>query len=136
MIFSSKPSKRFCPLVINKGSKLPLRSRGIMTLVPVCHAQTEEPQTEEPQSEDSSDAAEEQNGDAAQAASVRPIVFQAAGPSIASIQAQSLRFALLLANPTMATSRDRSWWVAAKSTGTVAVPMIPLTNRLHPSTSS
>jgi len=57
------------------------------------------PQTEEPQSEDSSDAAEEQNGDAAQAASVRPIVFQAAGPSIASIQGTVAAFRTALGEP-------------------------------------
>ena len=49
---------------------------------------------------------------------VAPIVFQAAGPNAASIQARSMRSARLWETPTTATTRGRSQAVAARSTGT------------------
>ena len=73
----------------------------IMTLFPVyqASAQSEEPQLEQPQSTDSSGGGEEQNGAAAQAIAVQPLVFQAAGPTAESIQETVAAFRAALGEP-------------------------------------
>ena len=95
----------------------------IMSLVPVCQAQSEQPgpqlpQSEEPQSEEpQAEEPQAEEPSAAQATSVRPLVFQAAGPTAASIQGTVGAFRAALGEPNngnavgplMAGRREINW---------------------------
>ena len=112
----------------------------IMALVSVCQAQSEEPgpqlpQSEEPQSEEpqaEEPQAEEPN--AAQATSVRPLVFQAAGPTVESIQGTVAAFRTALGEPNNGNSpgpltvgRREINWDGGSNTNDTTSPVPPVT---------